>query len=243
MTDLTIPAENGAAIEPAVAAAAWEYAGVGSWVVDGEEDSYADLYTSLDSSGLNAFDYVGSDGLTATLEGGEALVGGWLARDEQTEIDLPADSDTTIYVGIDTDAILAEGEAPGDSQNIIVGPASDFESTHPRVAIWTLYTDGDSVTDQSDHRRTSPPVEYNPVDDELDIGPDVALSRARLSHVPGDPNDVTRKSDLDSVESSLESDIEDLDAEKVASDDVDDIYVGSEGPEGDDPYLLFIPED
>lgn len=175
MTDLATPGEVDAEIDSTSTGHAVAKAGTGAWIVDGSD--IADVYSSLDESALNAFDYntTDSSGLDVVIDPGEAYVGGWLCRDSQTTVSLDADATTTVYVGYDASAVLGSDEAPEDSENVIVGPDGDFASEDHRTAIWEFETDADSVTDDTNLRQLQKPVEYNHTDGEVAIDGDVTV--------------------------------------------------------------------
>lgn len=250
MTDLVTPGEVGAEVDNTSAGHAWDKAGTGGWIVDGSE--LAGLYSAIDDNALNGFAYEGSSGLSVSIGPGEAYVAGWLVRDRVTEIDLPADSETTIYAGYDASAILQEGEAPADRENVIVGPGSAFDSTDPRLAIHTIRTDASSTTGSDDHRHFQKPLQYSAEDALLEGSVDLAipnlyvnqdvvvdgtadLTSAIVSEAPTNETGVARQLELDNLEQSL-------DADKVSSGDVNTIYVSDTEPDDDDPHLWFIPE-
>lgn len=162
MTDLSTPGEVDAEVDSTSTGHAIGKAGTGAWVVDGVD--IAGIYTSLDETVLNAFNFNSTDssGLDAVIDPGEAYVSGWLCRDTQTTVTLPADSTTTVYVGYDASAILGDGEAPADSANIIVGEAADFASEDPRTAIWEFDTNADNITAATSLRQLRKPIEYDP---------------------------------------------------------------------------------
>lgn len=165
MSDLVTPGEVDAVIDNRSAGAAWEKSGM-PWIVDGVD--IGDNYGSLDTTGLNGFRHATTSGLDVTIEGGEAYVAGWLARDVTTTITLPGSTTTRIYVGYDADAILGSNTAPADSQNVIVGPDGDFAADDPRVPIYDFTTDATTVTSTTDLRQLQKPLDFDPVNDAVD---------------------------------------------------------------------------
>lgn len=162
MTDLTTPGEINAAVDNTTMGHAMSKAGGhGGYIVDGVD--LAANFPALNTSGIVNFAYENNNGLDATFNGGEAFISGWLARDTQTTLSLPANSITTIYVGYDASAVLNSGQSPADSQNIILGPGSDFEAADPRVAIYDISTDGSGVVGVTDQR----PLGRGHVDSEV----------------------------------------------------------------------------
>lgn len=167
MTDLATPGEIDAAADNRSTGHALQKGGVGPWVVDGVDIS--DAYTSIDTAGVNAFahDATASAGLDAVFDGGEAYVAGWLVRDTQTTVTLPDGATTTVYVGYDPDAALATGEAPADSQNVIVGQASAFGVNDPRTPIYDVTTAAGAIDTVTDRRLLQQPLRYDPGSDQL----------------------------------------------------------------------------
>lgn len=176
MTDLSTPGEVDASIDNTSAGHAIAKAGTGAWIVDGAD--IAGVYSSLDETALNAFNYNTTDsgGRDAVIDPGEAYVGGWLCRDTQTTVTLPANTTTTVYAGYDASAALASGEAPADSTNVIVGPDGNFAPEDPRTAIWAFDTDSSSITGSTDLRQLRKPIEFDPVASEVDIDTDLNVS-------------------------------------------------------------------
>lgn len=162
MADLTTPAETDAAILSTATGHAVDKAGTGSWIVDGVD--IAGVYSSVDETVLNAFNYntTDSSGLDAVIDPGEAYVAGWLCRDTQTTVTLPASETVDVYVGYDESAVLSSGTAPADNENIIVGLDGDFAASDPRTHIWTFSTDSTSIIDSLDRRKLQKPIEFTP---------------------------------------------------------------------------------
>lgn len=161
MSDLVTPGEVDAEIDSTSTGHAMGKAGTGSWIVDGAD--IAGAYSSLDETVLNAFAYNATDssGLDAVIDPGEAYVGGWLCRDVQTTVTLPASDTVDVYVGYDASAILSSGTAPADNENIIVGLDGDFAAEDPRTHIWTFATDSTSIIDNLDERQLQKPIEFS----------------------------------------------------------------------------------
>lgn len=180
MSDLTTPGEIDAAADNRSTGYAFDKSGIGPWIVDGVD--IADAYTSIDDAALNAFAYNGtaSAGLDAVFDPGEAYVAGWLVRDTQSTVTLPDNATTTVYLGYDPDVTLGAGEAPADSQNVIVGADADFGANDPRVPIYTVTTSAGAIEEPpTDHRNLKQPVEYDAdtgitfVDGRLDVEGDI----------------------------------------------------------------------
>lgn len=158
MTDLTTPAEKrGGVNNESMAHAMSKAGGHDGYVVDGSDLS--PLFPSLDESGVNGFAYAGNSGLDATFDGGEAFLYGWLCRDRQTTVSLPANSTVTISVGFDVSASLSDTQSPADSENVLLGinnnsaDNTDFQDgVDPQLDIWEVTTDGSTVTDTTDIR-------------------------------------------------------------------------------------------
>ena len=116
----------------------------------------AQRYTSLDETGFNGLDTTYSaDSLTITINPGEAFVDGWLARDEQTTLELEASAaGQTVIVGWDPDAIYddQQHDTRDETDMVIVDLENNTDSTHPVVGIWTFDTDGNGATSAVDNR-------------------------------------------------------------------------------------------
>lgn len=179
MTDLTTPGEIGAAADNRTAGWAWAETNIHPWI---HPSSFlSGDYSSIDTTGVNAFQYSATDstGLTAVFDGGEGFIYGWLVRDTQSSVDLPANaSRETVYVGYNPGASLASGEAPADSANVIVGTSSAFASTDPRIEIYDFDTDGSSITNVYDRRRTRRAVEYDNFEGVVKVVTDDGSTRA-----------------------------------------------------------------
>lgn len=175
MSDITDPGEKFAPARGAAIGNWREKHGGGAWIVDGVD--IANIYTALDTSNVNGFNHASTSGLDVTFDGGEAYVGGWICRDTDTTVTLPASATTTIYVGYDASAILADGQAPADSQNIIIGPAGDFANEDPRTPIYEFTTDSTTVisSETQDLRKLTQPIEYDPATDTVSVPGDVSI--------------------------------------------------------------------
>lgn len=178
MSDLVTPGEVDAEIDSTSTSHAIGKAGTGAWIVDGADISGA--YSSLDETVLNAFAYnsSASSGLDAVIDPGEAYVSGWLCRDTQTTVTLPASATTTVYVGYDASAVLSSGTAPADNANIIVGLAGDFAAEDPRTAIWEFTTDSSTITGDTSLRQLQKPIEFDPTAG-VTINPDFSGTNTR----------------------------------------------------------------
>ena len=133
------------------------------WIVpaDGPTIS-ARRSTDLDQSAFEAFDLTYSAAsLTVTVQPGEAFVSGWLARDEPTDIELDADSETTIVLGWDPDAIYdAETDASrDDADRVLVDIDANVADDVSHTPIWTVETDADGVVTVGDERDVGPAVD------------------------------------------------------------------------------------
>lgn len=194
MSDLTVPAESGAAPLSTAAGHAWRKA-TEPWIVP--DVDIADEYTALDETQLNGFQVATTNGLDVTIAAGEAYIAGWLCRDRTTTITLPDNATTTIYLGYDSDAVLPDNTAPADSENIIIGPDGDFTGNDPRVAIYTFTTDAGAVdsTQTDDHRKTEQPITFDPVADRVNVTAELAQQ--------GDP--LATSGDLDAHASATDA--------------------------------------
>lgn len=172
MADLVTPGEDGAGADARSAGHAWSKAGH-DWIVDGVD--IADAYASIDETTLDAFRHSTTNGLTVTIAAGEAYIAGWLVRDRTTDVTLPESSSTTIYVGYDAGAILPTDTAPSANENVIVGPASAFDPGDPRTPIYTFDTDTTTVTGSTDHRQLRKPIQYDPINDNVDVDADFTV--------------------------------------------------------------------
>lgn len=159
MTDLTMPGESKAEIANTPAGNSWEKSSVGGWIVDGFD--LASIYSAVDETVLNGFAHASTSGLDVTIDPGEAYVGGWLCRDTSTTVTLPAGEPTIIYVGYDSSAVLSDGQAPADSENIIIGPGQDFANEDPMVPLYEFMTDDTTVTSVTDYRILQKPLEID----------------------------------------------------------------------------------
>ena len=126
------------------------------WVVPGDEPTpAAQRRAGIDETAFEAFDLTHSPtSLTVTVQPGEAFVSGWLARDESSGFELPADSETTIVLGWDPDAIYdPETDATrDDADRVLVDIDANVDDDAPQTAIWTVETDGSGVVSVSDER-------------------------------------------------------------------------------------------
>ena len=145
------------------------------WIVPGSEPTAAaKRRSSVDETAFEAFDLTfSSDSLTVTVEPGEAFVSGWCARDEPTDVDLPADTTSEIVVGWSPDAIYdpETDETRDDADEMIVTTATNADPDHPTVAIWDVTTDGTGVVDVVDNRELGSAVNIvRAVVEEIDAG-------------------------------------------------------------------------
>lgn len=206
MTDLVTPGEKYAAADPRSMGHAWGKAATGSWIVDGAD--IAGSYSSLDETAMAAFSIATTSGHDVTLNAGEGYVAGWLARDRTTTRTLPASATTTIYLGYDAGAILNDGQAPNESDNIIIGPDSAFDAGDPRTPLYTFTTDGSGIlsAETDDHRQLRKPVEYDPLNDTVDVdatlterGNPVATDAELSNHAADDAAHHAPYTDTDAV--------------------------------------------
>lgn len=190
MTDLVTPGPSDGAVESTPSGHAWWKASE-AWIVDGAD--LATVFSAVDETQLNAFAHTATNGLTLTIAAGEAYIAGWLCRDRATDVDLPENATTTIYLGYNTRAVLTGDQVPADVEDVVIGPEGDFNPEDPRIPIFTATTDGTSTVEPpDDHRKTEQPIEY---DHEAGVvtasdpihGPDGALaSQSSLDSHAGD---------------------------------------------------------
>lgn len=123
--------------------------GAVDWIVPSDVDKNASRH-GLSNTPLNAFAATTStSSLDVSFDTGEAFIHGtWLASDDTTHTDhpsdvtLPSNSTTTVYLGYDLSA----------SDTILIGKSGDFASNDPKIPIYDFTTDGSGVTDTF-HRR------------------------------------------------------------------------------------------
>ena len=150
------------------------------WVVPADDPTLsAQRYTSLDETAFNEFDATYSaDSLTITIDPGEAFVDGWLARDEQTTLELEASAaGQTVIVGWDPDAVYddQQHDTRDEADTVIVDLEDNTDSTHPVVEIWTFDTDSDGVTNAVDHRTIGPELSKDLVGSRSIDAADIAV--------------------------------------------------------------------
>ena len=131
------------------------------WIVPADQPTLsAQRYTSLDETTFKEFEAsYSADSLTITISPGEAFVDGWLARDEQTTLDLEASAaGQTVVVGWDPDAIYddQQHDTRDEADTVIVDLENNTDSTHPVVETWVFDTDNDGVTNALDRRTIGP---------------------------------------------------------------------------------------
>lgn len=106
-------------------------------VVPSDTDVQAGRDPDLADGPLGAFAHVGSSGLDVTIDTGEAFVaGGYVARDTQTTVTLPANA--TSYVALGYDYTATDG--------LLLGVEADFPTTSESIRLYEVSTDGSSVT-------------------------------------------------------------------------------------------------
>lgn len=155
MSDITLPAEIDAAIDnKATGQAIAKAGGHSGYVVRGAD--IAGLYSSLDGSNVNSFAHLSSSGLDMTLDGGEAFVYGWLCRDRETTVSLPASSEVTVCVGYDPEALLGTDTAPPDNDNIVIAPEADFTAEQPYLPLYDVTTTSSSISSVDSVRPMGP---------------------------------------------------------------------------------------
>lgn len=151
MTDVSTPAEQNAILDnKSTSHAISKAGGHNGYVVDGVDISQ--FYSEIDTTSVNRFDQVSTSGLDLTLAGGEAFVSGWLCRDVQTTISLPASSAVTVCVGFNPDAVLSSGESPADNFNIILDVESAFTNGAPKLPLYDVETTSSSISTVTDIR-------------------------------------------------------------------------------------------
>lgn len=155
MTDVSTPAEVNASVDNKSTAHAIHKAGGHSgYVVNGIDISQ--FYPELTTTGINGFAHASSTGLDITLDGGEAFVSGWLCRDRQTTITLPASATTRVCVGFNPDAVLTAGQAPTDNDNVILDVESAFGNGAPKLPLYEITTDATTILSVTDVRPMGP---------------------------------------------------------------------------------------
>lgn len=155
MTDLTTPGEVNAAVDNKSTAHAISKAGGHSgYVVEGVD--IASFYPEIMTANLNGFAHVSTTGLDIVLDGGEAFVWGWLCRDRQTTITLPASATTRVCVGFNPDAVLTTGQAPTNNDNIILDVESAFTNGAPKLPLYEVTTTATAVSTINDVRPLGP---------------------------------------------------------------------------------------
>lgn len=154
MTDITTPGEINCAVDnKSTAHAISKAGGHNGYVVDGVD--IAQFYPEVNTANLNGFAHASSTGLDVILDGGEAFVAGWLCRDRQTTVSLPASSTTTVSVGVNPESTLATGEAPTDNDNIILDVAGEFTNGAPKLDLYEVETTATSISTVTDNRPLS----------------------------------------------------------------------------------------
>lgn len=149
MTDLVTPGGIDTEVDNLTTGHALDKSGLsGRFVVDGAELS--PFWSQLNEAAMDAFDIThSSNSLTVTVHPGEAYVGGWLARDVNTPVSLPANQQSQIFLGWDPDHI--------DEDRVVIGTDSAFRGNEPRMLIFTVNTGGSGVSSVTDNRQLEPP--------------------------------------------------------------------------------------
>jgi hypothetical protein len=103
----------------------------------------------IDETALDAFSLTTSaTSLDVTVSPGEAFVSGWVCRDVDTTLTLPANATTDIVVGFDPDAIFdptVDADRDAADETVVDIPAN-VDATTPTTVVHQVTTDGSGVT-------------------------------------------------------------------------------------------------
>lgn len=155
MADLTLPGEIDAEIDNRTTAHSISKAGGHSgYVVQGADIS--PFYASLDESAVNSFAHVSDSGLDITIDAGEAYLYGWLCRDRQTTVTLPASSTVTVCVGYNVESILGDTESPPENDNIVIDIESNFGNGNPCLELYEVTTTSSAIDSITNVRPMGP---------------------------------------------------------------------------------------
>jgi hypothetical protein len=118
-------------------------------IVSGSNPTDASIRRSdIDETALDAFSLTSSaTSFDVTVAPGEAFLGGWLCRDTNTTLTLPANSTTDIVIGHDIDAIFDPTTDPDRdaADEVIVDLSANVASDIPQVIAHRVETDGSGV--------------------------------------------------------------------------------------------------
>jgi len=105
--------------------------------------------SDIDETALDTFSLsTSSSSLAATVAPGEAFVSGWVCRDADTTLTLPAFDTADIVVGFNPDAIFDPNVDPDRdaADETIVDLADNVDATTPTTVAHRVTTDGTGVT-------------------------------------------------------------------------------------------------
>jgi hypothetical protein len=137
----------------------------------------------IDEAALNAFSLISTSGFDATIAPGEAFVGGWCARDNQTTVSVPANTTATIVLAWSLDAVFdpATNQNRDFADEVRVDLRQNVDPQYPETELFGVTTDGTGIVSTTDRRRLGPTVEA----DALNAADSITLPRyATLNDVP-----------------------------------------------------------
>jgi hypothetical protein len=142
--------------------------------------------SEIDETVLDAFNDTSLSGLDITIAPGEAFVGGWCARDVDTTLSLPANTQNmTVVLAWNPDSIfdpVNDGDRD-DADEIIIGREVNVNSNFPQTPLFELSTNDTAFQAFEDLRQIGPALSVNRVDIENEL----ALPRYQTqSDVPND---------------------------------------------------------
>lgn len=149
MTDRVEPTQGpGRTLSSTRMQAALRYGG-SEWVVPADMDVQAGRDPDLTGGPLGAFGHVSTSGLTVTIDTGESFVaGGYVARDTQTPVTVPASTTSYIAVGYD---YTQRPDANGDDA-LILDVESNFPASSESLRLWEVTANTSDVTGIANRR-------------------------------------------------------------------------------------------
>jgi hypothetical protein len=141
----------------------------------------------IDESALDGFSLTTSaTSLDVTVSPGEAFVSGWVCRDVDTTLTLPANATTDIVVGFDPDAIFdPQVDANRDAADeTVVDLAGNVDATTPTTVIHRVTTGGSGVTVSERVARVGSSVQAE------SLSASGALRNPRFQTLADVPNDI-----------------------------------------------------
>ena len=155
MTDFVRPSPNRTIRAHQLGAAA-RHAGLFDWIAESNIDYFA-AEAGLDGTPLNAFAETSSSGsLTVEIDTGEGFVNGrWVARDETTDVTLPASDVVRVAIGA----------AYGQPDTIRIDTESAFGSNESPVPLFEYVTDSNGVVGSAEDLRPIGPFAQQDYDD------------------------------------------------------------------------------